>query len=137
MVKDFVSKDWAAGNGPLASLGSSSLAARFRAWRGASGRRYVASIYPVDRYAEDAGLPRFDAFVLVSVRREGFERRSLGVVAVEGEAERHAALADALAGGVDEWHVHLLARARSDRATLVADLRARQAHPVAGMALPA
>ena len=110
--------------GRLASLRVHALREGFHAWHGASGRRFVASVFPVDPCAGDCGLPAFEAFVLIPVVRDGVRRRAQAVVAVEWGSARHRAIAAAIAGGVDEWHVHLLGTSRSERAAIVTDLRA-------------
>lgn len=109
----------------LTSLPEGTLSSRFCAWRGASDRRYVASVYAVDRDAVDAGLPAFEGFVLMAVTRDNCGRRILAVSAIERVGDRNAALACGLAGGVQEWHVHFLAEDRRERLAMVADLSER------------
>ncbi len=120
---------------PLASLRNASLAPRFHAWLGASGRRYVTSVYPIDLSRPLAGLPDFDAFVLIPVVRQGAARRPSTILAVERESDKRFAVSAALANDVREWHVHLLAERRSERASVVADLAAR--HDQSSLALSA
>ena len=114
----------AGAEGHIASLHAHDLRDGFHAWHGASGRRYVASVFAFDPTARDFGLPAFEAFVLVAVTREGPRRRVGAVVAVEWGSARHRAVAAAIAGGVDEWHVHLLGTSRETREAIAADLRA-------------
>ena len=111
--------------GLLSDLGGIRQADLFCAWRGASARRYVVSVYPVDRDVLEAGLPHFDAFVLVSVRWEGRVRRPLAIVAIERASDRRLAVAEALSLGAEEWHLHLLAESRLARADVLRDLRLR------------
>ena len=118
-------------DGALASLAATPMAGRFCAWRGASDRRYVASVYQIDRSAQDAGLPAFDAFILMAVARGNLGRRILEVATIERASDRRAVLASALSCGADEWHVHLLAEDRRERASMVADLRTRHCRDTA------
>lgn len=112
------------GEAPLASLRDEAVASRFHAWTGASGRRYVATIYLLDRSRPHAGLPDFDRFVLIPAVRRGHGRLPSTILAVERESDKRFAIAAALANQVSEWHVHLLAARRSDRAAVVADIAA-------------
>ena len=113
------------GDGPMASLVATSLAGRYHFWRGGSDRRYTVSVSLVDRVAPEAGLPDFDGFVLVPVVECGDRRWPLAALAIERTLDRRAAIASALAGGANEWHVHLLGATRAARAAIVADLHAR------------
>ena len=119
-----VTIDLAAGGGALMSLRAHGLRDGFHAWYGASGRRYVASVFVFDPCARDAGLPAFEAFVLIPTLREGTQRRACTVEVVEWGSARHRAVAAAIEGGVDEWHVHLLGASRAEREAIAADLRA-------------
>ena len=119
-----------AGSASLAALRGEPLSSRFHGWRGASGRRYVTSIYPVDLSASDAGLPDFAAFVLVCVSRAGDSVRSVWITTIEQSADRRHAIARGLAEGAGEWHVHLLAGTRCERAAVTVDLIARHAAPM-------
>ena len=109
--------------GRFASLRAHELRDGFFAWRGASGRRYVASVFAFDACAADAGLPAFEAFVLIPVQRVGGRAKVQAVVVVEWGSSRHRAVAEAIACGVDEWHVHLLGASRDERVAIAADLR--------------
>ena len=124
-----------AGDAALASLSDRAITSRFHAWLGASGRRYIVSVYALDLLLAHAGIPDFDRFVLIPVARQGLTRRPDDVIAVERESDKGFAVQRALAHGVSEWHVHLLANGRSERATVVADLAAR--HWRNGLALSA
>ena len=114
-----------ASEAPLASLRDEPIASCFHAWMGASGRRYVASVYRLDPSSPKAGLPDFDGFVLIPVAKRGVVRLPSTIVAIERESEKRSAIAGALAHGVSEWHVHLLAAGSAERAAVVADLAAR------------
>ena len=116
--------DPVAARGALPGLRGHALRDGFHAWHGASGRRYVASVFQFDACARDAGLPAFEAFVLIPTMREGARRRARAVEAVEWGSARHRAVAAAIGGGVDEWHVHLLGESRMEREAIAADLRA-------------
>lgn len=113
-------------NQPLVGLVGSDLARRFLHWRGASGRRYLFSIFPLHRATSIDEAPRFhDAVVLAVVRDAAGERRIL--VADETGAlpdlfYTSAQLRDAVAAGANEIHVHLLAESVSGRAALLRDL---------------
>lgn len=124
----------AGGNAPLSSLAEGTLAQRFHAWCGASGRRYICSVFPVDRAAADAGLPDYvDAIALaVTCNAEG-SRRCLSLLVTDEElAEpvvRQQFIAAALAAGAIEWHVHLLAADAQQRRLVSKDITAgRLAH---------
>ena len=108
----------------LASLRSHDLRDGFFAWHGASGRRYVASVFAFDPRARDAGLPAFEAFVLIPVVREAGRLVPQAAIAVEWGSVRHRAVAEAISQGVDEWHVHLLGASRGEREAIAADVRA-------------
>jgi len=69
------------------------LARRFHFWHGASGARYACSVYAPD------GVPAFERFVALFVRREG-EKRSVIAVEVALDASR-------LPADFDEIHLHL------------------------------
>ena len=96
--------------GPLAAPENSALAGRFHFWRGASGRRYVCSVFPPER------LPAYERAIALFVRKG--TSQVVGVAA--GFADR-SAVAEA-----DEVHVHLakdgavLAAAFRDLSALIA-----------------
>lgn len=121
-----VSRVTRAGHGSMANLGLDTVAP-FHAWYGASDRRYMASIYPVCPSDPDRGLPAFTRFILLAVVRGVDGLHALAVLAVERETDRRCAMA--LSRDAVEWHVHLLADDRADRAAIVADLRARHVRP--------
>jgi hypothetical protein len=110
--------------GALASLRTHALRDGYHAWRGASGRRYVASVFPFDPSARDAGLPAFEAFVLIAAVANGARRVARRVEVIEWGSVRHRAVAAAIEDGVEEWHVHLLGGSRAEREAIAADLRA-------------
>lgn len=112
---------------PVAGLLDDGLATRFHAWFGGSGRRYLASVFPLDRDADDLGLPDFGGFVVLAVGLRGSARRALSINAVETGRDRHRAIRAALALGAEQWHVHLLGAGPAARAAIVADLALRHA----------
>ena len=113
-------------NQPLIGLVGSDLSRRFLHWRGVSGRRYLFSIFPLQRAASIDDAPRFhDAVVLAVVRDAAGDRRIL--VADETGAlpdlfYASAELRGAVAAGANEIHVHLLAESVDGRAALLRDL---------------
>ena len=115
--------DLAPAAGALASLQTHALRDGFHAWYGASGRRYVASVFPLDSSARDVGLPAFEAFVLIAVVSNGTRRVARSIEVIEWGSARHRAVAAAIVDGVEEWHVHLLGSTRAEREGIAADLR--------------
>ncbi len=107
-------------NAPLSALDGEPLGARFRSWRGASGRRYVFSIY------SPHGCPAYShAVMIVAAATDAGDRRAL-FVADTGcfpELVVAGAIANwtAAAAGI-EFHVHLLANSPAARRALIADL---------------
>lgn len=112
---------------PLGCLAGAPLAARFHSWRGASGRRYVCSIFPVRADAELGGLPDFDDAIALAVSSDGRGRRRrlavIDLVRSEGRfaGDRRAAR-EALGAGASEWHVHLLAGDGDARRMAIKDI---------------
>jgi len=110
---------WASGcaSVPLAALAGGALAGRFHAWRGASGRRYVCSIFLAAWAAEIPFLT--DPLVLgVAVDSDG--RRSLLFVSDGGLPSRR--LPSAIQAMIAEYHVHLLAETAAQRMQAYRDL---------------
>jgi hypothetical protein len=121
-----LSRDRKHDGGALAALAASPSADRFCAWRGASDRRYVFSVFAFAA-GEEYGLPAFEGFVLALVRRHGPVRQIVEIASVERDTDRRLVAARGAALGIDEWHVFLQARDRGVRAAAVADLHARHA----------
>ncbi len=97
---------------PLRAARSCGLAARFHAWTGRSGRRYVVSVHG------RRSLPDFSDAVLLAVAvDETGGLMLIGVRSSDEGLENWPALARA-----DEVHVHLLARRADERERVVADL---------------
>ena len=93
------------------------LGERFWYWRGASGRRYIHSIYGA------GACPPLPGAVFVAVSRQGGERRAIAAGRLSSFWDGSlAGLAGAGLAGVeaDEIHVHLLAR-NSEAADAVLD----------------
>jgi hypothetical protein len=115
-------------NVPLACLTGGSLARRFHAWNGRSGRRYICSVFPVNAEAPQAGFPDFmDAIVIaVGVAADGLRHPlsffECGAANAGDSNERGKFLAEALAQSVCEWHVHLLATDPELRRRVMLDL---------------
>ena len=97
------------------------LGERFWYWRGASGRRYIHSIYAAD------ACPPLPGAVYVAVCRNGGECRAVAVGRLSSFWDGSlAGLAGAGLAGVDadEIHVHLLARNADEAEAVLDDLHA-------------
>lgn len=110
----------------LLGLAGSSVADRFRAWTGRSGRRYVFSVFPVGASGDLDRLPLADDAVAMGVQRsDGGTRTVLWVAGVGGcpasflDSNRVRALR---ALERCELHFHLLAADRDERQAVIADL---------------
>lgn len=102
------------------------LADRFWYWQGASGRKYIHSIY------EPKTCPPLPGALYVGVRRAGTERRA--VILGRFLAAAGPGSAQPLFSGLalDEVHVHLLARDPAAAADILADLQGAFAPEVKG-----
>jgi hypothetical protein len=106
---------------PLAALADDALSPRFFAWRGASGRRYIASVYEADL------CPAYCDAALIAVAAGPDGRRILALAdtgvfpepVVARLAQTLAPLAERL-----EFHLHLLAANPADRRAALDDLAA-------------
>jgi hypothetical protein len=87
------------------------LGERMHAWRGASGQRYVVSVYPPE------AAPDYEDAVVLHIARASDSRRILRIV-----DDQDCVFAQP--GDADEVHVHLMARGAAARAALIADLLA-------------
>jgi hypothetical protein len=91
---------------------------RFFYWTGASGRKYIHSVYALD------DCPPLPGAIYVAVRREGPLRLLMGI----GRFSRHrmgnvtSGLAVLRGRGVDEIHVHLLAKSSEVADAVLEDL---------------
>lgn len=111
----------AAANRPLASLAQTGLENLFHSWIGASGRRYVCSVYPLDE------PPAFDCRrAVVAAVRKGQNGAAILFAFQPGLDEERDEFRlwteRARACGAEEWHVHLLAETPEARAFIVRDL---------------
>jgi len=95
--------------GPLRTVRHSVLTERFRFWRGASGRRYVCSVFPPQ------AAPAYETSVALHVRRTPGGPM---VVAVRAGSELGPAPI------ADEVHVHLVRNEGDELARAIADLTA-------------
>lgn len=87
---------------------------RFWYWHGASGRRYIHSIYPA------GSCPPLPGAVYVAVKRMAEMRMAVAIGRFPVIWDMRAAAA---AGhGADELHVHLLARDEAEADVILADL---------------
>jgi hypothetical protein len=93
----------------------SELSERFWYWQGASGRKYIHSIY------EPESCPPLPGAVYVGVKRQGSLRVAVCVGRFLPLWDSHRAI-DAKASGFDELHVHLLAREPGEAEQVRADL---------------
>jgi hypothetical protein len=95
---------------------------RFVYWQGASGRRYIHTVYAAD------ACPPLPGAIYVSVGREPDGRRRALAVGCFARLFALNLARSAGAGGivrqVDEVHVHLLAADESERQAILADLSA-------------
>ncbi len=92
---------------------------RFWYWRGASGRRYIHSVYPSD------ACPPLPGAIYVAVRRVGSLRTAVGAgrFSVFWDLASKDPVAEALAGlGANEVHVHLLATSEEMARSIFADI---------------
>lgn len=115
-------------NAPLECLAGGALAARFHAWKGRSGERYICSVFPVQPHDERGGLPEFDEAVVIGVSRDASgRRRMLGVFESGGGKDPMIAdvsgLFTSLKAFACEWHIHLLAQNPGDRQRVIEDLK--------------
>ncbi len=105
---------------PLVALSDEALSPRFRSWRGASGRRYIVSVYDAH------GCPAYCEAVLIAaaVGADG-RRRALALAATgvfpEPILSRVATSLSHIAERV-EFHLHLLAASAAERRAALDDL---------------
>jgi hypothetical protein len=113
-------------NTPLQSLAGGSLASRFHAWSGGSGRRYVCSVFAVDSGDPESGLPDYTEVIILAVARDETGTRQCVSVFLRGATADLVAqrqfVAAALAAGAVEWHVHLLVADAQQRRLVANDI---------------
>ncbi|MGD0639635.1 MAG: hypothetical protein ABSC22_02715 [Roseiarcus sp.] len=107
---------------PLAALDDEALSPRFRSWRGASGRRYIVSVY------DARTCPAYcDAVLIAAAIDSRGRRRALAFadtgVFPEPILSRVAASLSDRAERV-EFHLHLLAASAAERRAALDDLSA-------------
>jgi hypothetical protein len=109
---------------PLACLARTGMENLFQSWLGASGRRYICSVYSVDE------PPSFDcARAIVAAVRKNAGEASIAFVfrpdtqSDGGDWRLWARKAGAC--GATEWHVHLLAGSQEERNFTLQDLAAQ------------
>ena len=117
---------------PLASLSGGRLAQKFQSWQGISSRRYICSVFSAfDTVAMETVQSYSDAVVLV-VRRDASGTKSLVAIGDSGafpELFWHgSAIANVLAEGVDEFHIHLMAETTQARRDIIEDVLALARH---------
>jgi hypothetical protein len=106
---------------PLAALDRTGLEDLFRVWAGASGRRYICSVYPLGE------PPAFDCAraIVAAVRKSA---GGAGIVFVfrpdagDEADELRSWTQKARQRGANEWHVHLLADTPASRQFAARDL---------------
>lgn len=103
---------------PLAALSGNPLAGRFHNWRGASGRRYICTIF-----ADRAQTGDFADALILNVRRDADGGRSLLGIAGSDATLAKGVCSQGPAACANEWHVHLMAATRAAREEAMADLQ--------------
>lgn len=94
---------------------------RFWYWHGASGKRYIHSVYLADQ------CPPLPGAVFVAVRRRGDVREAVAVGRLNKIWDVHQGIAGGLdlnRLGAEELHVHLLAREEEAADAVALDLQA-------------
>lgn len=112
---------------PLAGLSGSAVADRFCAWAGRSGRRYIFSVFAIDRQVEAAALPLARHAIALMVRRPAAgSRRVLWAERIETEEAvavvRRAAMAAQAGQESSEIHLHFLSVEAGERQAAFTDL---------------
>jgi hypothetical protein len=109
----------AGASAPLRALAGEALAARFRFWRGASGRRAIFSIF--DRQS----CPAYEHVVAMIVARDPDGERRIMFIGDTGcfpELALARAMKEIPVASEIEFHFHLLATSRAERNAMIADL---------------
>ena len=96
--------------GPLHALRNPDLANRFHFWRGASGRRYACTRFPLGH------VPAYEDAISLFVRHRGSETVVLGISAGDEKTT--------LPFGTEEIHVHLVQDGAEAMQAAVEDLSA-------------
>ncbi len=110
----------------LAALAGSDLAGRFRHWQGASGRRYLFSVFSIRSADALEHCPRYEeAVVLAVARAEDGSPRAVWIGQTGSLPDLtfgSGPLQDAVAMGANEVHMHLLAKDQPARDAIVRDI---------------
>lgn len=109
---------------PLAALSGSALARRFWTWNGASGRRYICSVFSRDE------CPAFAEAIVIAVRNEIGGARRIVFICASGPRLRGdgtglwygSGIAEFDGFAVDELHIHLLCDSATRRCAAMEDL---------------
>ena len=108
--------------GPLLALEGQSLSGRFHGWRGASGQRYICTVFATPE-AAGACLQA----IVIAVARQSSGACEPVMIGQTGALPDCFALGSLVAQarglGANEWHVHLIARSRAQRSAAIADLQ--------------
>jgi hypothetical protein len=106
---------------PLAALAGGALERRFQFWQGASGRRYICSIFPLSAVGGTESLPHYTEAVVVAVAIHDGARRIAFVADLDRASDSlWATIQDVQ--GIAECHIHLLAVTAALRRRVCADL---------------
>jgi hypothetical protein len=99
------------------------LGERFHFWTGASGRRYVCSVFAAGDAALE-GLDLSNAVVIAVARAADGERRAISIVPSSLPLRLHVSAGGWLGGRAPhEFHVHLLPANRDERDAALVDLQ--------------
>jgi hypothetical protein len=107
---------------PLAALTGETLSPRFCSWRGASGRRYIVSVYDARACPGYCDAVLIAASVGVDGRRRPLALADTGVFPEPVLARAAKSLANV--GERLEFHLHLLAASSAERCAALDDLSA-------------
>jgi hypothetical protein len=99
------------------------LGERFHFWTGASGRRYVCSVFAAGETALE-GLDLSHAIVIAVARAADAECRAISIVPSGLPLRLHSSAGNWLGGRApNEFHVHLLPANRDERDAALVDLQ--------------
>ena len=96
----------------LASLDATDLGERFYSWRGASGARYICSVFPA---AEASVVAGFNEGVVIGVRRDAASVRPICILCAADFSRADAGGIAAQDVDVDEWHIYFAGGAHERR----------------------
>jgi len=120
---------WGPADEPALVCAEARFAQAFHYWRGASGRRYLHSVYTL------IGCPAMPQANYILVRRRDDGTRTplaFGQATDDASSLNHAHLRHQGARlGANEVHIHLLAETAEERAAVEADLIAAHPHRIA------